>query len=516
MAGLLACWLLLLTLTPVRPLAMPDEGRYAEISRWMLHSGDWLVPRLNGLPFFHKPPLLHWLQALAMAVLGVHPWVARLVPVLAAGLMLGGLLLAGQRLLGAAVARRAGWMLALSPAFLLGGQYINHDMLVASWIATAIWCFALAFDAGDRPHAGWARAGFAACALGLLTKGLIGVVLPGMVLFFWLTATRRWRQVPRLPWFSGVALFLAIAAPWFVLAGQHYPRLWAYLFGFQQFTRFTSSGFNNQQPWWYYLAGLALLLCPWPLWLRWARPEAGAERRRARDAALLCWIWLVAITLFFSIPRSKLIGYILPVLPPLALLAALGWERAMAHRPHAGRGFAALALLPLGVSLAVTFGYQRWEGHKLSGDMARTLACRVAPEDTVYVLGGFPYDLPFVAQTTRPLVVLQDWAHQRQSGADNWRQELLDAGDFEPARAAELLRTPDVLVAAARQPRRWLLAPRQPADDDERPPPGWHAVADSTRWTLWRSDAAGAEGAPAARLPGCQDEGLARVGPASK
>ena len=83
-----ALWALLLVLAAVRPLALPDEGRYSEVGRWMLMSGDWLTPRLNGIPFFHKPPLLHWLQAASMAVFGVGAWAARLVPAAHAGLML--------------------------------------------------------------------------------------------------------------------------------------------------------------------------------------------------------------------------------------------------------------------------------------------------------------------------------------------------------------------------------------------------------------------------------------------
>ena len=113
---------LLLLLAALRPLAVPDEGRYADISRWMLVSGDWLTPRLDGLPFFHKPPLTHWLQAASMAVLGVTPWAARVPGVLLATLMLAGVSLAGRRLADAALARRATWMLGASGGFLIGGS----------------------------------------------------------------------------------------------------------------------------------------------------------------------------------------------------------------------------------------------------------------------------------------------------------------------------------------------------------------------------------------------------------
>ena len=534
--ALFACWLGLVLLAAVRPLALPDEGRYGEVSRWMLLSGDWLVPRLNGLPFFHKPPLLHWLQAAAMALLGPTAWAGRLVPALAAGLMLGGLYAAARRLTGERLARPAAWMLATSPACLLGGQYINHDMLVAAWIASAIWCFALAFlvapasadaEHADTPHAGWARAGFVACALGLLTKGLIGVVLPGAVLFIWISVTRRWRQVPRLPWVSGVALFLAIAGPWFVLAAHRYPGLWAYMFGTQQFTRYTSGGFNNAQPWWFYMAGAALLLFPWPVLLlvrQRARtagqpaPAGAADDRRTRETLWLCGIWLGTILLFFSVPRSKLVGYILPVMPPLALLCAAGWQRAVTRWPALTRWFVGLAAVPLLLSVGLTLGIGRLTAEKLNPGVAQALACQAGPHDAIYLArtGSYPYDLPFLAQTQRPLIVVQDWPQLRASAGDSWARELMDAGAFEPATAAALLPTPDALTRAATQPRRWLLTgPRAESDThaDALARMGWHATYEDPRWTLWQSAPEGPEAAQHESLPGCHQQGRHQRGP---
>src|SRR5574337_663155 len=229
-------WAFLLVLAALRPLAVPDEGRYGEVGRWMLQSGDWLTPRLDGLPFFHKPPLLYWLEAGALALFGNHVWALRLVPALHAGAMLAALYLAARRIAGERIARRAALMLGTSVTFLLGGQYVNHDMMVAPWIGLSIWCFAFSFMHGARPHAGLARWGFVAAALGLLSKGLIGAVLPGLVLFLWLLWTRQWKKLLAVPWVSGALLFALIAVPWFVLVWLRYPGAMDYLFGTQQFT----------------------------------------------------------------------------------------------------------------------------------------------------------------------------------------------------------------------------------------------------------------------------------------
>lgn len=497
---------LLLALAALRPLGIPDEGRYAGISRWMLVSGDWLTPRLDGLPFFHKPPLLHWLQASSMAVLGVNPWAARLVPAAAALLMVVGLYLAARRIGCAAVARRAALMLAASGGFLVGGQYVNHDMLVAAFIASAIWCLALAFLHGARPHAGLARLGFACCALGLLTKGLIGVALPGLVLFIWISWTRQWRKVLHLPWVSGLLIFAALALPWFVLAGERYPGLWSYLFGTQQFSRYTGTTFNNPHGPWFYPAVLAVMLLPWTFFI----PFSGAKRTDEAPSApysgahavrLLCWIWVGAIVVFFSLPRSKLAGYALPVLPPLALLAALGWERVMAGRRHGERWFALLALIPAGAAIALTLGPGR-DPARLSGDVASVLAARMQPGDAVYACGGYPYDLPFIAHLTQPIIVVQDWPRLRGEAGDNWQRELFEAGDFEPAAAARILQQPAQLTAAAQRKGAWLLTPR-----DMRAPPGWKAVERGARWRLYASAPEGPEAAQDESLRRCDQHG---------
>ena len=501
-----ALWALLLVLAAVRPLALPDEGRYSEVGRWMLMSGDWLTPRLNGIPFFHKPPLLHWLQAASMAVFGVGAWAARLVPAAHAGLMLLTVYLTARRVSSPAVARRAALMLGTSLSFLAGGQYLNHDMLVAAWIGIAIWSFALAFLHGERPHVGWARLGFAACALGLLAKGLIGVALPGLVLLLWLLATRQWAKVLRLPWFSGLAIFAAIALPWFVLAELKHPGLFDYLFGVQQFGRYTGTTFNNARPVWFYLPVLAGLLFPWFIFiLNQLKPPVQqadiAIDSIARSVWLLCWIWIVAIVGFFSVPHSKIVGYVLPVLPPLCLLAALGWSRWMGGRRAERRWFVAASVLALVLGLAFTVLGGRYSARHSVQDIARTLACQAAPTDTVYAVGGYPYQLPFYTQSVQPMVVLQDWPTERQVAGDSWRRELFEGTVFDAA-AGAVLQQPEVQTVAVQLPHRWLVAPNDVAP--QKIAPGWVLVQQGVAWSLWRSAPQPPETVPRPTLAGCR------------
>jgi 4-amino-4-deoxy-L-arabinose transferase-like glycosyltransferase len=489
--------LVLLVLAALRPLAVPDEGRYGEVGRWMLQSGDWLTPRSNGIPFFHKPPLLYWMQAMSLSVFGINAWALRLVPAFHAALMLLALYLSGRRIAGEVVARRAAIMLGTSLTFLVGGQYVNHDMMVAAWIGVAIWCFALAFLGHGKPDAALARWGFVACALGMLSKGLIGFVLPGLVIFLWLLWTRRLKQIVYLPWASGLALFALIVVPWFALVQQKYPGFLRYMFWHQQFERYTAQTFNNQQPAWFYLVALVLLLFPWvffalsPTRLPRAPGQAstvafgvGVGEPVRQDAISLCWIWIIAITLFFSIPSSKLLGYILPVVPAVVLLAAMGWEQRMAYRPYASKIFLGLCLLNVGIATAAVLNAARLTAASRSQDVARVLACAARASDTIYAAGDFPFDLPFYAQITRPMVVLADWPHQRRTVSDGWEREFFEGADFDEA-AEAFLQPLGALATAAKTPGNWLLVRRQSnllADA-----PGWALHHAGIGWDLYRS-----------------------------
>jgi len=218
----------------------------------------------------------------------------------------------------------------------------------------------------------------------------------------------------------------------------------------------------------------------------------------------------VAIVGFFSVPRSKLIGYVLPVLPPLALLAALGWERVMGRRPWAGKLFAGLCVLAVGLAMLLDGAAARHARQHGTRDIAQVLACAARADDTVYALGDYPYDLPFYTQSRRPMVVIQDWPALRRSAGDNWRRELFEGADFD-AVAARVLQTPDVLDAAKDRAGQWLVVPK--ADRARAGLQGWAQVREGAAWALYRSNPqAGSaperpEAAQQKGLPGCQNQG---------
>jgi 4-amino-4-deoxy-L-arabinose transferase-like glycosyltransferase len=485
----IACtWVLLLILAYNRPLSLPDEGRYADIGRWMFTSGDWLVPRLNGIPFLHKPPLLYWLQAEVFGLVGVHVWAARWVTALHALLLITCIHLGVRHVQGETAARKATMVLGSSIGFLIGGQYINHDFMVATWISISIGLFAIALQHEGRSRTLLARLGFMACGLGVLSKGLIGLVLPGMVLTTWVILTGQWRQVIRLPWISGLALFCAIALPWMWQMQTKFSGFFDYFIVQQHFSRFTGTNFNNPQPLWFYPAVIAILMFPWVLFVLADLVKSAVGFRKIRIAPLdpwaaLPWVWLLIILLFFSLPKSKLIGYILPVVPPVALLAARSWDRLFGSKPSSERWFG----LVFGLSLALAIGANLLARHNSlkddSLDVAHQLSCASQSTDRIFVAGSYPFDLPFENKRSQALIVLQDWEQVSRSTSDGWRRIFYEGGEFDP-QARLALQNMDTLQKTPADGHSWLVAPAETAITKTED--GWHIVFKGKAWWLWR------------------------------
>ena len=427
--ALLWCLLWLVLAAGWRPLTLPDEGRYVGVAYEMLSSGDWLTPTLFGLPYFHKPPLLYWVDAAAMGLLGVNDWSARVAPLLGGCAMALALWFEAKRLWGSAAANDALALLATLPFFFIGAQFANLDMLVAGFITAAIVAARHALAATTA--AGLRRAAMlasGAAALALLAKGLIGVVLPALVLAPWLWVQGRWRDGLRLlnPW--GLALFLLLAAPWFVLMQLKHPGFLDYFFMEQHFRRYTGSSFNNPHPFWFYLAVIPLLALPSSLLLPTALRGAWRQGWRS-EAGFAAW-WAAAVVLFFSMPTSKLVGYVLPALPPLVLLIA-----PVVARQRWGRWWPRAAAL---VCMAALIGLV-WKGPRDHRDLAQVLAAQLQPGDSVVYDGEPFFDLRMRAGLKTAPPVLKDWDDGDIARSDNWRKELADAARFTPDAGRQVL-----------------------------------------------------------------------------
>ena len=434
--GLLALWLL--ATLGLRPLLLPDEGRYGEVARamWL---GDPLVPMLDGLPFFHKPPLFYWLDMVAMQVLGSNAFAARFASALGAWLMGAALLLAMRRWHGPRIAAIALGVLATTPFFFVGGQYANHDMLVGGLITAAVLALARALEAPPRVDLRWLVAGWVLCALAMLAKGLIGFVLPALVIGPWLLAQGRWRQMLGLLHPLGLLAFAVVAAPWFVAMQLRYPGFFDYFFVEQHFRRFAQSNFNNVHGVWFFIVVMPALTLPWSAWLPAAARTARGGLTPAHRATLglYAW-WVIAVVGFFSMPSSKLVGYVLPALAPRCALLTL----ALAQRPTRAWPWVMGASAVVCVSVV---GAAAWQAPQSNRELALALAARIAPGDTVVMVDEYLYDVPFYAQLSRPVLIAGNWADPDLPNRDNWRKEVFDAARFDPARGRKLLQPLDRL-----------------------------------------------------------------------
>jgi 4-amino-4-deoxy-L-arabinose transferase-like glycosyltransferase len=318
------------------PLDNPDEGRNVEIPREMVASGDWVTPRLNGVNYFEKPPLMYWAVGGCLQAFGSSEWAMRATPALFA---LGGVLLtyaAARRLHGRTAGLLAATVLGTSLLYFGTGRFLVLDMAVSVLMSATLFCFILAVQEPPGARRRWLFYGlYASAALATLTKGFIGFLVTGAVMFLWLLIFNQWKRLRPLYLPSGVVLFLALAAPWHVLAAMR-NETWAHRYLYiEHVARFFTTYHGRYQPWHYFIWILIGGLFPWIAFL-WPAVRAGVRggwaRRGENATAWFLVTWAAFIFLFFTKSQSKLPPYILPVWPALAVLVGT-WLAAVLADP---------------------------------------------------------------------------------------------------------------------------------------------------------------------------------------
>lgn len=465
---LLAILVALLVLAePFRvPLLDPDEGRYAEIPREMLASGDWVLPHQDGLVYVEKPPLAYWLVAGSYRLFGETEAAARLPGKAATvGTMLALFLFAR---------RRAGERAGALAAFFFGGSLLGFglarivliDPLLTAAQTAAVLSFAALGEGGATRRRESALAlGFAvATAAAVLLKGLVGVLLPGGAVLLWTVATGRTRPFRVLLTPPPVLAFLGLAVPWHVAAALRDPGFLRFYFVHEHLERFLLPDHHRPGAPWYFLAVVAGGFLPFTPLLPRLRSVWPGRRRAgwaARPLEAFLFVWVLFVVAFFSLSKSKLIPYVHPVFPSLALLLALAVARDEAGRalragerwgiagllgllaaaaawagasddvaipglsgpvlalsaallagfllvgvgptlaPERGLALAGAAwLLVLGGALVVLPAWARWDG---SWPVVSALRQTLRPGDLVVQRGGYVESLPFYVRRLTPL-----------------------------------------------------------------------------------------------------------------
>lgn len=441
-------------------LILPDEGRYVGVAWEMLRSGNWLTPTLDGLPFFHKPPLFYWITSASIFIFGVNEWAARAAPILGAWLGAFSLYLFMRYWCGKTAARMTVLVLVTQPLFFIGGQFANMDMLVAGFITATVLMAAhtvLLKEQGHPFH--WSLAGaYAMAGFSVMAKGLIGMAIPGLIIVFWLLATNRWPQLLRLLWLPGVAIFFTITAPWFIAMQLEYIDFFHYFFVVQHFQRYVGDNFNNLQPLMYYPVVLMLSSLAWLFWMCRIFTPSYLKLSRQDPIRMLMWIWFVMVIAFFSIPKSKPLGYVLPAIAPLAFLLADSYTIIKLPSQRIKYLWFSSAIL----SAAFALGAVAWYSLNTSGtipEVAKVLKNQRLPHEHVFMLNQFFYDVPFYADIAEPVTVVDDWKSEDINFKDNWQKELTDAGLFSSKMAANRLIMPLQLPAALCETSvSWIMA----------------------------------------------------------
>ncbi|ELR98356.1 glycosyltransferase family 39 protein [Gloeocapsa sp. PCC 73106] len=326
------------------------EPLFAEAARGMKVSGDWITPYFNGETRFDKPPLVYWGMAIAFHLLGVNEWGVRLPSALGA---IAVCFLAFYTVL--RFHPKGSYLVPPIFAFnlhtLIWARTGVSDMLLTGCISSALLCFFWGYSRGDQLKtspsltqfpSNWYLAFYILLALAVLTKGPVGLILPGLIVVAFLIYTGNMKAVlGEMGIIWGTIIFLGLSVPWYVLVIlRHGNSYISNFFGYHNLERFTSVVNRHSAPWYFYFLVILVLFAPWSVYLPVAIARVKFWRRRfwrlqprSQQLSLFALVWFVTVFGFFSIAVTKLPSYTLPLIPAASILVSLLWSEIKVSRP---------------------------------------------------------------------------------------------------------------------------------------------------------------------------------------
>ncbi|WP_096893553.1 phospholipid carrier-dependent glycosyltransferase [Candidatus Scalindua japonica] len=318
---------LLLYIAPmnVRPVAVPDEARYGEISREMLDTKDFIVPRLNGLRYFEKPVLGYWLNSESMALFGDNGFAIRFPSALAVGLTALTIFLMVRRFY---KCDRTALLAAFIYMTFVGvygvGTFCVPDNLLTFFLTAMLSCFfvAGANDTGKKRNR-WLLLCGVFCGAAFMTKGFLVIIVPTVIMVPFLLWERRWRVIFTVPWLPLLGA-IVVALPWCFMIASREPDFWRYFFWVEHVQRFFSADSGmHEKPFWFLIPFFLDGSLPWLLFIPVVLVRWNGELLR-KPLIRFCVCWMILPLVFFSISSGKTITYVLPCFPPLAVLLGIG------------------------------------------------------------------------------------------------------------------------------------------------------------------------------------------------
>ncbi len=357
------------------------EPMFVEAARQMVITGDWVTPYWNGETRFDKPPLTYWLVGLSFRLFGMNEWGARIPSALAA---IAVVLLGFYTLKNFGFSRAkettktptklwfSAWIgagiIALNPFWIAWGRTGVSDMFLSSGIGLALLSFFLGYGYSETSSnfyfglsiSRWWYIGYwVFMALGVLAKGPVALVLPGLTVIVFLLYVGRFIEVVKeTPWVLGISSFLIISVPWFVLVtlehGQEYINTF---FGLHNVQRFTSVVSRHPGAWYYYLPVIMVGLLPWSIYLplaiaklRFWQRQKWVNSARSTHLGIFCLAWFLVVLIFFSSSVTKLAGYVLPLMPAAAIMIALFWSEQVETKSEESSGIWSFWFLLSGIA----------------------------------------------------------------------------------------------------------------------------------------------------------------------
>jgi len=344
---------LYLAVLGVRPLFIPDEARYGEIAREMIANHNWVVPRLNGLLYFEKPPFGHWMNAISLLLFGENQFAVRFASALCAGGSAYLVFLTAKYLFASRfVPVLAAFVLLTTLEVQIIGTTSVLDTMFSFFLNVGIALFVAGAYSQGRHRTLWLASSGLLFGIAFLTKGFLAFVLPALILVPWLLIQKKYRLLLKQSWVSVAAALLAVL-PWAIAIHQQQPDFWHYFFWVEHVQRFAAENAQHKEPFYYFLVLLPFVAFPWifllPGALRGLRTRDGSQDRQG--AVLLLALWSLLPLLFFSIAKGKLLTYILPCFAPFSLLMAIGLEGTLTNLKAHKKGLA-LAAAIVAISIA--------------------------------------------------------------------------------------------------------------------------------------------------------------------